>query len=214
MAEVTIIGAGNMARGIATRLLAGGAQVQILSPDARDAASLAGELAERGGGSVSGAGVEQPPTGEVVVLATPYEGALEIADARAEELAGKVVVDITNPVDWSSFDRLVTPPDSSAAEEIAGRLPGARVVKAFNTTFAGTLVEGEVDGMPLDVLLAGDDEGAKAEVASLVEAGGMRAVDAGPLRRARQLEHLGFLHMALQDTLGAGGGSAVKFVTP
>ena len=214
MAEVTIIGAGNMARGIATRLLAGGAQVQILSPDARDAASLAGELAERGGGSVSGAGVEQPPTGEVVVLATPYEGALEIADARAEELAGKVVVDITNPVDWSSFDRLVTPPDSSAAEEIAGRLPGARVVKAFNTTFAGTLVEGEVDGMPLDVLLAGDDEGAKTEVASLVEAGGMRAVDAGPLRRARQLEHLGFLHMALQDTLGAGGGSAVKFVTP
>ena len=214
MAEVTIIGAGNMARGIATRLLAGGAQVQILSPDARDAASLAGELAERGGGSVSGAGVEQPPTGEVVVLATPYEGALEIAGARAEELAGKVVVDITNPVDWSSFDRLVTPPDSSAAEEIAGRLPGARVVKAFNTTFAGTLVEGEVDGMPLDVLLAGDDEGAKAEVASLVEAGGMRAVDAGPLRRARQLEHLGFLHMALQDTLGAGGGSAVKFVTP
>ena len=214
MAEVTIIGAGNMARGIATRLLAGGAQVQILSPDARDAASLAGELAERGGGSVSGAGVEQPPTGEVVVLATPYEGALEIADARAEELAGKVVVDITNPVDWSSFDRLVTPPDSSAAEEIAGRLPGARVVKAFNTTFAGTLVEGEVDGIPLDVLLAGDDEGAKTEVASLVEAGGMRAVDAGPLRRARQLEHLGFLHMALQDTLGAGGGSAVKFVTP
>jgi 8-hydroxy-5-deazaflavin:NADPH oxidoreductase len=214
MAEVTIIGAGNMARGIATRLLAGGAQVQILSPDARDAASLAGELAERGGGSVSGAGVEQPPTGEVVVLATPYEGALEIADARAEELAGKVVVDITNPLDWSSFDRLVTPPDSSAAEEIAGRLPGARVVKAFNTTFAGTLVEGEVDGIPLDVLLAGDDEGAKTEVASLVEAGGMRAVDAGPLRRARQLEHLGFLHMALQDTLGAGGGSAVKFVTP
>ena len=115
---------------------------------------------------------------------------------------------------WSSFDRLVTPPDSSAAEEIAGRLPGARVVKAFNTTFAGTLVEGEVDGKPLDVLLAGDDDGAKAEVASLVEAGGMRAVDAGPLRRARQLEHLGFLHMALQDTLGAGFGSAVKFVTP
>ena len=73
MAEVTIIGAGNMARGIATRLLAGGAQVQILSPDARDAASLAGELAERGGGSASGAGVEQPLTGEVVVLATPYE---------------------------------------------------------------------------------------------------------------------------------------------
>jgi predicted dinucleotide-binding enzyme len=117
-------------------------------------------------------------------------------------------------VDWSSFDRLVTPADSSAAEEIAKRLPGSPVVKAFNTTFAGTLVDGEVEGAPLDVLLAGDDGDAKAEVARLVEAGGMRAIDAGPLRRARQLEQLGFLHMALQDALGSGYGSGVKFVTP
>src|SRR3954451_24275324 len=169
MAEVTIIGAGNMARGIATRLLAGGAEVQILSPNARDAASLAGELAERGGGSASGAGVEQPLAGEVVILATPYEGALEIADARAEELAGKVVVDITNPVDWASFDRLVTPPDSSAAQEIAAKLPeGVPVVKAFNTTFAGTLVSGEVAGQQLDVLIASDDEEAKRKVPQLV----------------------------------------------
>ena len=66
-----------------------------------------------------------------------------------EELAGKLLVDITNPVDWGSFDRLVTPADSSAAEEIAGRLgDGARVVKAFNTTVAGTLVAGEVTGSP------------------------------------------------------------------
>ncbi len=150
----------------------------------------------------------------MVVLAIPYDAALEVASTRGGELAGRVVVDITNPVDWSSFDRLVTPADSSAAEEIAKLLSGARVVKAFNTTFAATLAAGDVAGQQLDVLIAGDDENAKAQIAALVEAGSMRAVDVGPLRRARQLEELGFLHMAIQETLGTGYGSAVRFVTP
>jgi 8-hydroxy-5-deazaflavin:NADPH oxidoreductase len=137
-----------------------------------------------------------------------------LAGTLAGELAGRVVVDITNPVDWATFDRLVTPADSSAAEEIAARIPAARVVKAFNTTFAATLVAGEVAGQPLDVLIAGDDEDAKSTVRALVESAGMRAIDVGPLRRARQLEHLGFLHMAVQEALGSAYGSAVKFVTP
>jgi 8-hydroxy-5-deazaflavin:NADPH oxidoreductase len=211
--RVTIIGAGNMARGIGTRLLAGGAELQILAPDPGGATALASEL---GGDdrSVAGGAMQEPLAGEVVVLATPYDAALEVADGRRDELAGRVVVDITNPVDWASFDRLVTPADSSAAEEIAKRLPEAPVVKAFNTTFAATLVAGEVAGQPLDVLLAGDDAGAKAQVVALVEAGGMRPIDAGPLRRARQLEHLGFLHMTLQEGLGSGYGSAVRLLTP
>jgi len=213
MATVTIVGAGSMARGIATRLVAGGADVQILSPTAEHATDLASELGAAGG-SVTGSGLQEPLRGEVVVLATPYDAALEVAVTRGEELAGKVVVDITNPVDWATFDRLVTPADSSAAEEIAKKLPaGTPVVKAFNTTFAGTLGSGQVGGQQLDVFLAGDDEDAKATVSRLVEAGGLRAVDAGPLRRARQLEQLGFLHMSLQDRLGTGFGSAVKVVT-
>ena len=73
----------------------------------------------------------------MVVLATPYDGALEFTAGHTDDLAGKVVVDITNPVDWATFDRLVTPADSSAAEELANQLPDARVVKAFNTTFRG-----------------------------------------------------------------------------
>ena len=87
------------------------------------------------------------------------------------------------------------------------------LVKAFNTTFAGTLAEGKVGGQPLDVLIAGDDEGAKETVAELVRAGGLNAIDAGPLKRARELEALGFLHMALQDKLGTGYGSAVKIIS-
>jgi NADPH-dependent F420 reductase len=210
---VTIIGAGNMARGIGTRLTAAKADVQILAPKAEEAAALARELSA-GGGAASSGTVGEPIQGDVVVLAVPYEAALELAQSRGDELAGKIVVDITNPVDWASFDRLVTPPDSSAAEEIARRLPGVPVVKAFNTTFAGTLVEGQVAGQPLDVLMAGDDADAKARLAELIADTGVRVIDAGPLRRARQLEPLGFLHMALQDTLGSQYGSAIKFVTP
>jgi predicted dinucleotide-binding enzyme len=83
-------------------------------------------------------------------------------------------------------------------------------VKAFNTTFAPTLVAGEVGGQLLDVLIAGDDEAAKRKVAQLVSDGGLRPLDVRPLRRARQLEQLGFLHIAVQQPLELGFGSAIK----
>ena len=89
---------------------------------------------------------------------------------------------------------------------------GTAVVKAFNTTFGRTLVPGEVAGQKLDVLIAGDDEAAKKKIGALVEAGGLRPIDVGPLRRARQLEQLGFLHISLQERLDTGFGSAVKFI--
>src|SRR6185295_15188655 len=117
-----------MARGIGTRLAASKEEVQILAPKPDEAAALARELAAAGG-SACGAMQAEPILGDVVVLAVPYDAALEIAQSRRDELAGKIVVDITNPVDWASFERLVTPPDSSAAEEIAKRLPGVPVVK-------------------------------------------------------------------------------------
>jgi predicted dinucleotide-binding enzyme len=208
MTTVTIIGAGNMARGIGMRLRAAGADVQILAPSTEHATELAAEL----GGSVSGGNAGDAYAGEMVVLAVWYAAALQVVEGRGRDLQGKVVVDITNPVNTETFDGLVTPPGSSAAEEIAQRLPGVAVVKAFNTTFAGTLVDGEVAGQPLDVLIAGDDTAAKASLVRLVEGGGMRPVDVGPLRRAQQLEALGFLHMAVQDKLGTNYGSAVKFL--
>lgn len=211
MASVTIFGAGNMARGIGTRLAAGGHQIQVLAPTTEHASALAAEL---GAGATSG-GSQDALTGDVVVLAVWYQAALEIVEQRGADLRGKVVVDITNPVDVDTFDGLVTPADSSAAQEIASRLPdGTPVVKAFNTTFAGTLVAGEVNGQALDVLMASDDDSARQTVADLVTSGGLRPINAGPLRRAQQLEHLGFLHMALQEPLGTGYGSTVKFLTP
>jgi NADPH-dependent F420 reductase len=211
--KVTIIGSGNMARGIGSRLVAGGNSVRILDRDPEKAEVLAGELQAQESAEVTTGAFGDPIEDDVVVLAVPYDAVEPIAEQYGSGLSGKVVVDITNPVDWETFDRLVTPPDSSAAEEIEGLLPEAAVVKAFNTTFAGTLVEGEVGGQPLDVFVASDDPGAKRKVMGLVEAGGLQPVDAGPLRRARQLEGLGFLHMTLQQPLGTGFGSAVKVIS-
>jgi hypothetical protein len=158
--------------------------------------------------------VGDPITGDVVVFAIPYEAAVPVVRQYGDTLSGKVLVDITNPVDWETFDGLVTPSDSSAAEEIEKAAPeGTRVVKAFNTTFAGTLVEGEVAGQPLDVYIAGDDEEAKEMVSQLVRDGGLVAINAGPLRRARQLEGLGFLGMTLQQPLGLGFQSGWKLAS-
>jgi predicted dinucleotide-binding enzyme len=122
-----------------------------------------------------------------------------------------VLVDVTNPVDLSTLEPLDVAPFRSGAEVIADVAPeGAHVVKAFNTTFAGTLVAGSVAGHPLDIFIAGDDEDAKATVTQLVSDGGLRPIDAGPLARARELEALGYLHMVVQAPLGTGFASAVK----
>ena len=208
--NVTIIGTGNMARGIATRLLAGGHKITLLGTEAGKAEGLASEF----GGSVGAGVVGDEISGDVVVLAVPYDAAATVLWGYGDALSGKTVVDITNPVDTETWDSLATTPGSSSAEEVQQLVPeGTPVVKAFNTTFAPTLVRGEVAGQPLDVLIAGDDERAKQAVAQLVTDGGLRPIDVGPLRRAQQLENLGFLHIALQQPRNLGFGSAIKLLS-
>ena len=188
--KITIIGAGNMGRGIGTRAIAGGHEVEILDRDPAEARALADQL----GGSASVLDPAGAFGGEIVVFAVYYPGIKEAVEQYADRLGGKVVVDITNPVDTQTWDRLATPPGSSWAEEVAKLVPqGTPVVNAFNTTFAPTLLAGEVDGQQLDVLIAGDDGGAKQKVSQLVADGGLRPIDVGPLGRAQQLEQLGFL---------------------
>jgi predicted dinucleotide-binding enzyme len=207
--NVTIIGTGNMARAISRRLLAGGHQVTVLGKETDDAEQVVSDL---GGDGAVKAGRSGDEIGdEIVVLAVYFPDAKAAVEQYGEGLSGKVVVDITNPVN-ETYDGLVTPPDGSAAQELAAVAPEARVVKAFNTTFASTLGEGRVSGQPLDVFIAGDNEQAKATVAKLVEDGGLRPVDAGPLKRARELEAAGLLHMSVQDALGSGFASALKVV--
>jgi NADPH-dependent F420 reductase len=205
--KITIVGAGNMGRGIATRAMAGGHEVEIVDHDPFDARKLADEL----GGSAVALEPDAPFGGEVVVFAVCYPGIKEAVHEYADRIAGRVVVDITNPLDTKTWDRLVTAPGSSSAEEVARVVPeGTPVVKAFNTTFAGTLVDGRIDGQKLDVLIAGDDESAKQKVSRVAADGGLRPVDVGPLERAQQLEQLGFLHIALQQPHNLGFSSAIK----
>jgi 8-hydroxy-5-deazaflavin:NADPH oxidoreductase len=156
--------------------------------------------------------IGDPISGDVVVLAVWYQVLDDVLGRYAGQLDGKVVVDITNPVDPQTFQPLNVAA-GSAAQEIAQKVPGAKVAKAFNTTFAGTLVEGQVGGQPLDVFVASDDEDAKALLRRLAEGGGMRLVDAGPLAVARQLEGAGYVHMAIQGELGTSYGSALKVVS-
>jgi NADPH-dependent F420 reductase len=207
--DVTIIGTGNMARGIGSRLIAGGHDVTVLGKDTAASEAVVSDIGGDGRGRAGRSG--DAIAGDVVVLAVYYPDAKAAVEEYGDGLDGKVLVDITNPVN-ESIDGLVTPPDGSAAQELARSAPGARVVKAFNTTFAGTLTEGSVAGEPLDVFIAGDDEDAKAMVAELAKDGGLKPIDAGPLKRARELEAMGLLHMTLQGALGTGFSSAVKIL--
>ncbi|HET8820090.1 MAG TPA: NADPH-dependent F420 reductase [Thermoleophilaceae bacterium] len=206
--NVTIIGTGNMARGIGSRFVAGGHDVTVLGKETSDAEEVVNELGADG--SVKAGRSGDDIADDVVVLAVYYPDAKAAVEQYGDALSGKVVVDITNPVN-ETYD-LVTPPDSSAAQELASSVPDASVVKAFNTTFANTLTQGAVSGQPLDVFIAGDDEDAKAKVAQLAKDGGLRPVDVGPLKRARELEAAGLLHMSVQGTLDTGFASALKVV--
>ena len=175
MAHISIIGTGNMGQAIAGVFGNGGHSVQLLGQN---------------DGST-------PATGDIVVLAVPYSAVSAIVAERGESLAGKTVVDITNPVNFETFDSLVVPADGSATAEIARSLPQSKVVKAFNTTFAGTLSSGVVGPNTTTVLMAGDDADAKSELADAIAAGGLKVIDAGLLSRARELEALGFLQISL-----------------
>jgi NADPH-dependent F420 reductase len=215
--RVTIIGPGNMGRGIATRLLAGGHTVTLVGAERGQAEEAAAALRTAAAGAsveVAGGPAEAVPESEVVVLALPYQASLEEAGRSGALLDGKVVVDISNPLN-ETYTGLVTEGGPSGAERIRERLPaGARLVKAFNTVFAATLAAGDVAGQQLDVFIAGDDDGANERVAEMVRSGGMRPVVVGGLERARQLEALGFLGISLQEPLGTGFRSGWKLVMP
>jgi NADPH-dependent F420 reductase len=175
MAHVSIIGKGNMGQAISSVVTKGGNTVEVF--DSTD--------------------TDKPATGDIVVLAVPYPAVADVVAKRADQLAGKIVVDITNPLNFETFDSLVVPADSSATAEIAAQLPESRVLKAFNTTFAGTLAAGTVGPLTTTVLIAGDDADAKATLAGVVTAGGLQAIDAGTLQRAGELESIGFLQITL-----------------
>ena len=190
MERISIIGTGTMGQAISALAVKAGNTVELFNSSSGD----------------------KPVTGDIVVLAVPYPAIADVIAKRGDQLAGKVVVDITNPVNFETFDGLTVPADSSATAEIAAELPESRVIKAFNTNFAATLTSGTTGGLPTTVLIAGDDADAKALLADLAGAAGLRAIDAGGLKRARELEAVGFLQITLAaaEKVPWTGGFAVR----
>src|SRR6202167_4718697 len=187
MSSISIIGSGNMASAIGALAVKGGNAVEVMGRDAAKAAALAREL---GNGATAGKW-GATPAGEIVILAVLFDSAVPVVSQYGDALAGKIIVDITNPF-TSDAKGLVTPEGSSGAQEIAKAAPaGAHVVKAFNTLFRDVLAAGPAEGRPLDVFIAGDDAQAKARVSAFIESLGLRPWDTGELPMARALENAG-----------------------
>jgi len=170
-----------------------GHTVEVMSRDAAKAQALADQI---GAGATTGT-FGAAPAGDIVILAVRYSAALDVVRQYGQGLAGKLLIDITNPIK-SDFSGFLTPEDSFGAREIAKAAPAdAVIVKAFNNQFSHLLAAGPVEGRVLDVFLAGDDAQAKARVSTFVESLGLRPMDAGPLFMARTLEHAAMLSLGL-----------------
>jgi len=189
MKKITVFGKGNMGSAIGARFQEAGNVVSYI-----ESSEVANGL------------------GDIVVLAVPYAAVSSILETYKKDLEGKIIVDITNPVDFSTMDGLVVPADGSGANEIAKVATKSLVVKAFNTNFAATLGSKDVAGKETTtVLLASDSDDAKAIVTEALIPSGLAVLDAGSLKRARELEAMGFLQitLAIRGQIGWTGGFAV-----
>jgi 8-hydroxy-5-deazaflavin:NADPH oxidoreductase len=190
--QVAIIGAGNVGKALATSLSRAGHDVVITSRDPQDAAGIAAATGAR----IARTNVVAAADADVVIPAVYFADIAGLAGEIATAAAGKPVVDVTNRISFGA-NGPETDSTSSNAEELAALLPNSPVVKAFNTLVASNMVDPIADGVQLDGFVAGDDPAAKARVIELVRSIGLDPVDVGPLVRARQLEGLAFLNMAL-----------------
>jgi 8-hydroxy-5-deazaflavin:NADPH oxidoreductase len=206
--NITIIGAGNVGRALTTSALRAGNTVTVSSANGATSAALASETGAKAAESNQAAAA----VADLVVLAVPYTAIADVLDDIGPALAGKVVVDATNPLK-ADYSGLATE-GTSGAEEIQARIPSARVVKAFNTVLAARQADPQIAGLRVDGYVAADDEEAKAIVLDLVTSMGLHPIDAGNLAMARSLEALAWLNISLQMRHGWSWQSAWKLVGP
>ena len=200
MTTISIIGAGNMATAIGGRAVAHGHTVEIMSRDTAKAQAAADQIGH--GTTVGEYGAK--PAGDIVFLAVLYAGAVEVAEHYGDALAGKILIETTNPFN-ADASGVVTTPGNSIAQQIAAVTPAdTQVMKAFNTVFRPVLAADQ----PLDVFFAGGNAEARAGVAALLESMGMRPLDAGGLETTHALEWAGILIMGLARN-GSGFGVAL-----
>lgn len=205
--NIAIIGSGNVGSALGSSLVSAGHRVTVTARDAVKATTVAARI----GASVVPSALAAVEAADIIVLAIPYGAVESVTKEIASVAAGKIVIDTTNPLK-ADYSGLATEGGPSGAERVAAQLPGARVVKAFNTLFASIQADTAVHGQTVDGLIAADDAGAKATVAELMKAIGLRPVDAGPLASARELESLAWLNIALQLRTGGSWNSSFVLV--
>ena len=199
--RIAIIGAGNVGGTLGRRWATVGHDVVFgLREPAKGASAVKG-----GGALPSHATIAAPGDAardaDVIVLATPWS-AVAAAVREMGPIDGKVLIDATNPL-GAGMKLDVGPNGASGGERVQALAPGARVVKAFNTTGFDNMRDPHYDGVPTVMLYAGDDSDAKRIVRGLVGALGFEPVDAGTLVMARELEHFAVLWISLAH--GANG---------
>jgi len=183
-------GTGPEGRGLALRFARAGVPVVVGSRDAARAAEIAGGLAPGDGLALSGAAnPDAASQADIVLVAVPWEGHERTVRDLADVLAGKLVVDIVNPLEFDERGpATIRVPEGSAAEQAAALLPRSTVVAGFHHVSAKHLVD-EPHPVDTDVLVCGDDRAAKDRVIALAERiPGVRGIDAGLLRMAHILE--------------------------
>lgn len=201
--NITLIGTGNMGSALAKQLSAAGHALRITGRDPAKAQALAAANP----GATAAVPADALAGSDVVIVATGYADAVPALRSLGS-LAGKVVIDITNPL-TDDYMGLTLGHDTSAAEEIAKAIPEAEVVKAFNTLFATVLADGPkfAGDQVAPAFVASDSERAKQTAKALIESIGFQPIDAGPLKNARYLEPLAGLNIYLG--YGAGFGTSI-----
>lgn len=206
--RIAIIGVGNVGSALARALVGAGHEVSLSARHAEHAAKVAADV----GGRAAASNVDAVKGADMVVLAVPSMAVASVLDEITDHVAGKVLVDPTNP---TSVDyRELLSATGSLAEAIQVLAPEATVVKAFNTVFASRITDPVIDGIPLDGFYAGDDEAAKSTVAELLAALGFRPIDAGELPAAWALELMAILHINLNVRSGWPWQSGWKLLGP
>jgi hypothetical protein len=195
MTTISIIGSGNMATAIGTRAAKHGHTIELMSRNTAKAQAVADQI---GNGATVGA-FGARPAGDIVIVAILYAGAVEVVAHYGDALAGKILVDITNPFN-ADVSALVTSAGDSISQQIAAAAPeSTHVVKAFNSILHDVLSQEK----PVDAFFAGDNAEAKARFAAFLESLDMRPLDAGELGMAYALEWAGVLLVGVARN-GAG----------
>jgi predicted dinucleotide-binding enzyme len=203
--HIGIIGSGNVGGTLGTRWASIGHTVHFSSrnPQSREMAAL---VAAAGPNARAGSAEETAAASDIVLVATPWPATREILEGL--NLAGKVLIDATNPL-LPRLEGLEVGTTTSGAELVAGWAPGARVVKAFNTVGFNIMADPRFEGGRAATLFyCGDDAEAKRQVHELATGIGFDAQDAGPLRQARLLEPFALLWISLAFS---GRGREIAF---